>query len=393
MLEISAEDARRVLLLEQGLLADPERKATPSSVLRMVRKLGFVQLDSIPVVARAHDLTLRARLEGYRPAMLKSLIERRRSLFEHWTHDASVIPVEWYPHWRHRSRRMIAATRTREWIDEKMGAGESERVLAETRKRIADHGPLRSRDFSVPEEGGEAGWWNWKPHKAALEYLWWSGELTVSARHRFEKVYDLSERVFPEAHGDAVPALEETVRFACSEAIARLGCGTAGEIAAYFDLVSVSDARRWCVAEVEQGQLLEAIVGQRRVFAVKNFVARLRRAQRDLESGSDSMRLLAPFDPVVRDRRRALRLFGFDYRFEAYVPEAKRVYGYYVMPILQQDQIVGRCDLKTDRKRGVLEVKGVWWEDGRATRRGRHTLFEQALGKLAEFVLADHGQT
>ena len=127
MSEISAQDARRVLLLEQGLLDDPDRKATPAAVLKIVRQLGLVQLDSIPVIARAHDLTLRVRLEGYRPSMLKQLVEKRRALFEHWTHDASVIPVEWYGHWRHRFKLFLSPARIERGLGARLGENREQR--------------------------------------------------------------------------------------------------------------------------------------------------------------------------------------------------------------------------------------------------------------------------
>ena len=388
MIEISARDARLVLLHEQGLLGDTRRKATPAAVLKVVKQLGFVQLDSIPVVERAQHLTLRARLEGYRPQMLKHLVEKRRALFEHWTHDASIIPVEWYHHWRHRCSRFLDAGHISRWVESRIGSDDLDRVLAETLERIEKEGALRSRDFAPPPDGGQSGWWQWKPHKAALEYLWWAGELSISARERFEKVYDLSHRTYADAHAKDTPPLAETIDFACSEAIARLGSGTPAEIAAFFDIVTVAEARQWCADAALSGRLQVAKVDGRSAFAACDFSKRLRRAERALAGLSDELRLLAPFDPVVRDRKRALRLFGFDYRFEAYVPAPKRVYGYYVLPILQRDQIVGRCDLKTDRKGGRLEVIGIWWEDGKTkATRDRERRFEQALAKLESFVL------
>ena len=390
MREISAQEARRVFLLEQGLLNDPDRAASPAAVLRVIRQLGFVQLDSIPVVARAHDLTLRARLEDYRPSMLKHLLERRRSLFEHWTHDASVIPVEWYAHWRHRSHRFLDAPWVKRWLDARMGGtrAERERVFAETITRIASEGPLCSRDFKAPDGAGGGGWWEWKPHKAALEFLWWSRELSVTARRRFEKVYDLSERVYPDEHAWDHPPIEETIDFACSEAIARLGCATAAEIASYFEIARLPEVRRWCARAVTDGRLEAVSIGGRPAFAVPNFATRLRRAERLIGDRDSRMRLLAPFDPIVRDRARALRLFDFDYRFEAYVPAAKRRYGYYVLPILQGERIVGRCDLKTDREQGEVKVLGLWWEDGQSSGRRRSDLFEEARAKLEQFVTA-----
>jgi len=388
VLEITHQDARRILLLEQGLLADPQRKATPTSVLKLVRQLGFVQLDSIPVIDRAHHLTLRARLEGYRPKMLKRLIEHRRALFEHWTHDASVIPVEWLHYWRHRCSRFLAKPHVASWLETRIGKADSGRVIAETLGRIRDEGPLRSRDFAAPEGGGDNGWWRWKPHKAALEYLWWSGELTISGRDGFQKIYGITELCYPEAYAKEEPTVEEMIDFACTEALARLGCGTPAEIAAYFDLVTLPEARQWCADSAEEGTIQSATVEGNRTFAVNNFTSRLRRAEKLLESHGDELRFLSPFDPIIRDRKRALRLFDFDYRFEAYVPQPKRIYGYYVLPILQRDQITGRCDLKYHRDQSRLEMKGIWWEKklpARAEKR-RSRLFDHALSKLEEYL-------
>src|SRR5882672_9549266 len=188
---VSCDAARRLLLGAQGLLDDPAARATQRRVQELIERMGFVQIDSINVVERAHHLTLASRLDGYRHAMLASLLESERLLFEQWTHDASAIPTAWFPHWRHRFDRARRRIRANAWWRERMGP-RPQRILDEVLARIERDGPLQSRDFDDrkdPDDGGanatsaagaEQGWWSWKPQKAALEYLWRTGELSVA---------------------------------------------------------------------------------------------------------------------------------------------------------------------------------------------------------------------
>ncbi|HEX8338581.1 MAG TPA: crosslink repair DNA glycosylase YcaQ family protein, partial [Pyrinomonadaceae bacterium] len=204
---VSAEQARLLLLGAQGLLADPARAATTAGVFDLVRRMGFVQLDSISYVERAHHLTLSSRLHAYRREHLARLLERDRSLFEHWTHDASAVPTEWFAHWKPRFARAAARIRANGWWRERMGA-DAERIIDSVRARIVREGALRSQDFEH-ERGQVSAWWGWKPQKAALEYLWHTGELVVVRRESFQKVYDLTARVFPEQHRATAPTEEE----------------------------------------------------------------------------------------------------------------------------------------------------------------------------------------
>jgi uncharacterized protein YcaQ len=369
-----AEIARLLFLEGQGLLGDPERPASAAAVLRAVEALGFVQLDSIATVARAHHLTLAARLFRYRPATLRVLAEDRRLLFENWTHDASLIPTRWYPHWQHRFARARERVASNKWWQERFGA-DPDRTLREVERRIRREGPLRAADFEG-ERTGEKGWWGWKPAKAALELLWRSGRLGVTRRHHFQKVYDLSERVLPVEHALPAPSWDEHVAWACTTALERLGFATAREIACFWGAVGVADVRAWCARALQTGTIVAL---DRATFALADWPARASR----LRPAPDVVRLLSPFDPVVRDRARALRLFAFDYRFEAFVPEPHRRYGYYVLPILERDRLVGRLDARTHREADALEVLGLWWEPGiRDTRRRREQL-ASALSRLA----------
>jgi uncharacterized protein YcaQ len=376
---LTATQGRRLLLAGQALLGPP-----PAGGLEgLIQQLGYVQLDSINVVERAHHLILGCRSPDYDPAQLEALLDGRR-LFEHWTHDAAAIPLQWYPHWQVRFSRSRARILASPWWRKRMG-DQVEPLLAQVLARIRAEGPLRSADFEHPRQGGEPGWWGWKPQKAALELLWHTGELAVAGREHFHKSYDLAERVFPEAHARPAPDPEAHLRWACATALERLGTATPRQLAAYWDAVEPAEAALWCAAAQAAGEIerveLEAADGgpARPCFAVPDWRERLAEPQ-------ERMVILCPFDPILRDRARTRALFGFDYRFEAFVPEAGRQFGYYVLPLLERDALVGRLDAKCHRERGVLEVKGLWWEAGVRPAKARLRRLRTALEALARRI-------
>jgi uncharacterized protein len=374
----------------QGLLAEPARAATPAALLGLVTRMGFVQLDSISYVERAHHLTLFSRLDSYRREHFARLLERDRTLFEHWTHDASAVPTCWFAHWKPRFARAGARIRANRWWGERMG-GDPDRVVEAVRNRIAREGPLRSQDFEHAR-GQSSAWWGWKPQKAALEYLWHTGELAVARRESFQKVYDLTERVFPELHRAPAPAEEEHVEWACATALERLVLATPKELAEFWEAVEVAQAKLWCERAAREGRVVHVLVEShdatqkaRPAYALPDWERRLHR----LPEPPPRTRLLSPFDPVLRDRARAQRLFGFDYRFEAFVPGPARRFGYYVLPVLEGERLVGRIDPKLLRGEGVLEVRRVFWEPGVRPTRQRLKGLEEAAENLARFLGAE----
>jgi hypothetical protein len=383
---IPALDAARLLLGAQGLLADPGRRATKAELTRTIERMGFVQVDTINVAGRAHDLTLFSRLEGYRPSQLASLVERDRALFEGWTHDASIIPTAWYPHWKPRFSRDRVRIESHAWWQNLLGP-ETERICAHVLERITAEGPLGSADFDHPEKRGP--WWGWKPQKAALDYLWRTGRLAIAGRVNFHKRYDLAERVLPEAHLSPEPDPETHRQWVFSSSAERLVIFTPKELAAFWEALDLAEARAWCQEAASAGRVVPVRVARaeegaeaQAAWAFPDWEDRLAR----LPEVPDTLRLLSPFDPVLRDRGRALARFGFDYRFEAFTPEAKRQYGYYVLPILEGDQLVGRLDPKLHRDRGLLEVRGLWWESRIKATKARMRRLEEALGRLAVFL-------
>lgn len=396
---VTAEEARLLLMGTLGLLEDPARPVTPAVLRKLVEQMGFVQLDSINVVERAHHLTLSSRLDNYRHEHFTTLVEKRRSLFEHWTHDASVIPTKWFAHWKPRFESSRERLMNNGWWKERIGE-EPVRIIDEVRSRIAREGPLRSQDFeherngdgsSSSGAGASSAWWGWKPQKAALEFLWWTGELMVSRRDGFQKVYDLTERVFPLQHIAPRPDEGEHTEWACRTALERLVIATPKELAEFWDAVGIAQAKRWCEDALRDGSIVPVSVESADAaklsesFATADWQQKLKR----LPPAPERLRLLSPFDPVLRDRARARRLFGFDYRFEAFVPGPKRQYGYYVLPILEGDRLVGRLDPKFERREGLLKVHQIYWEpDVRVTRLRRKGLNE-ALERLARLIGAE----
>jgi uncharacterized protein YcaQ len=379
---LPASAARRLLLSGQGLLTDPAGPATEARVAALVEQLGYVQVDSINVVARAHHLTLWSRLDGYRPALLTRLLEHRRRLFEHWTHDASVISTRWYAHWHHRFARDAERVRGSAWWRERLGA-RPQATLEALLERVAREGPLGTADLEGPRVPG--GWWAWTPEKAALEYLWRTGKLLVARRDNFQKVYDLAERVLPEVAKAPASTPAEHLEWAMRTALERLGAGTPTELAHFLGAVGPAEARAWCAAGLARGALvavaLEAADGSAPAVGVA--APGWREAARALPPAPARTRLLSPFDPVVRDRRRARRLFGFDFRFEAFTPAAKRQHGYYVLPVLEGERLLARVDLKHRREAGELALQGQWWEPGVAATRRRRAGLDEALERLA----------
>ena len=354
-------EARKLFLARHGLLAPPRTQRVGA----LLDALGFVQVDSVLTLARAHDLILWSRSPGYRPADLQALV-RSRGAFEHWTHDASVIPMAAWPHWRHRFAR------DRERLDARWEGwhgpgfrGEIDRTLA----HVAANGTTLSGDL---HDGAarEAGWWNWHPGKVALEYLWRVGELSVSHREGFQKVYDLTERVIPEEVRRQAPSLEETVRWAGDAALDRLGFATPGEIAVFLALLTPAEAQTWTREALARGEAEEVLVegadGRLRRSLARPGTAEEAAA---LPEPSNRLRLLSPFDPALRDRARAERLFGFRYRIEIFVPAAKRRFGYYVFPLLEGTRLVARTDVALQG--GTLTLRALWTEPGVRWGQGR----------------------
>jgi uncharacterized protein YcaQ len=376
-------DAARRLFLDRHALAEaPTGPASGAALADLIRRIGFVQIDSINTVARAHQMILWSRRQSYQPAALERLLERDRLMWEHWTHDASILPVEMFAHWTHRFARNRARLVERWTGWQRDGFHEK---FDEVLQRVADHGPVTAAEVGEGEARGSGGWWDWHPSKAALEYLWHVGELSITRREGFRKVYDLTERVIPADHRAARPERAESVDVLCAAALDRLGFATSGEIAAYWAEVSPTEAKDWVAAQLKSGALIEVKVegadGASRLHVMHPEVF-----ETDPTEVTGRLRILSPFDPALRDRKRAERLFGFHYRIEVFVPEPQRKFGYYVFPVMEGARLIGRIDAKAFRDEDCLRVRAFWPEAGVRMGAGRIARLENELARLARFA-------
>jgi uncharacterized protein YcaQ len=375
-IEFSTEAARTLLLAAQGLGSVPKR-ATKDDVRRTIRRMGVLQIDSISVIARSPYLVLWSRIGEYDPVWLDELLAEG-ALFEYWSHAACFIPIEDYGLYR---RLMLDKTdKTRVWMEAHPDA------LEHVMGHIRNEGPVRSAEF-VRTDGKAGGWWEWKPEKRALEHLFAAGELMISHRENFHRVYDLRERVLANAlptWEDALAPTEHEVRRALAlKAVRALGVAVARWVPDYFRTPKKGAAS--LLGELaDEGSLLRAEIEDEPAY-VHPENARLAEEVLSGRTRSSVTTLLSPFDPVVWDRARALELFGFDYKIEVYTPAARRRYGYYSLPILHDGALVGRLDAKAHRKEGLFEVKATHLEPGVAASEGLVSGVAGALRACADW--------
>ncbi|HYO41416.1 MAG TPA: crosslink repair DNA glycosylase YcaQ family protein [Nocardioidaceae bacterium] len=361
---LSAVAARRVALAAQGF-RDP-RHTVPSmrTFRRTLARTAVLQIDSVNVLQRAHYMPLYSRMGPYDIGLLHRAAEAPpRRIVEYWAHVAAFMPVELWPHMRHRMRHY------REQGHAWMGLPERQELAGSLVREIADRGASTARDLDDGLPARKEHWgWNWSETKKALEYLFLAGELAVAGRTtQFERLYDLPARVVPPEHLHAPePSEADAAVELLRRAAVASGVGTEPDLRDYFRM-PVELARAALAALVDAGELLPVRVeGWDRPAYLHRDAALPRRV--------DARALLSPFDPLVWRRERTERLFGFHYRIEIYVPENRRVHGYYVLPFLLGDRIVARVDLKAERRSGTLQVLSAFAEPAAPAR----TAFELA---------------
>lgn len=349
---LSPKIARRIALAAQGFgrtrPAQPDRR----HVRDVARRLGVIQIDSVNVVTRTHYLPAFSRLGDYpREALEAEAWGPRRSLFEYWGHEASMMPLELQPLFRWRMERARDGAmwtglarfgrERRDYIDN---------ILAEIERR----GPVTGGDFAEGPRG-QPGWWEWSDGKRALEWLFWAGLITTKTRNGFERVYDLTERALPARIVDLpTPDEAEAQRELIRIAARAQGVATAADLRDWFRL-PLADSKARIAELVEAGELTPVHVKGWRHPA---YLAPGARTPRRVTGAA----LLSPFDNLIWTRERTERLFGVRVRLEIYTPAHKRAHGYYVLPFLEDEAITARVDLKADRKGGVLRVQAAWRE-------------------------------
>lgn len=367
---------RRLALDAQGLLQAQPFGRGPAGARKAIDHIGYVQIDTISVVERAHHHVFHSRVPGFKPAMTHQML-LDRDIFEYWSHAAAFLPIADFRfslpykhaikngqvHWhKHRDKKLMDA------------------LLA----RIRSEGPLRSRDLETGA-AKRAGWWDWKPAKKALEQLYMEGDLMVSDREGFQKTYDLTERVLPSHVNTRMPALEE---FAAHMVDRQLRCHGLVTLKGLTYLRRNTGLRRAVKALVDerlaQGALEQVQVGRGDIFYLEAGAL-----ERRLPRLNDRMLILSPFDNSVIQRDRLKALFQYDYQIECYVPEAKRRYGYFCLPLLYRDVFIGRMDCKAHRKDRHLEIKSLYWEPHDFEEDAVIAAFADAITRFRDFQQCD----
>ncbi len=367
-LSLSLDQARRLALSAQGFGArSPAGEVKAARLNGLIERLGVVQIDSVNAVVRSHYLPLFSRLGDYAPSLLEDAAwgrGKRRTLFEYWGHEASLMPFAFYPLMRWRMQRAAQgqgiyqqlATFGREQQDV------VQRVLATVRDQGATGaGALTTR----VERAGP--WWDWSAEKMALEWLFAAGEVTVAGRRGFERLYDLPERVLPGTwlnHPDVPEA--EAQRQLLLHAATALGVATEKDLRDYFRLDPKDSQAR--LAELLEAGALQAVSVQgweKTAYSLPSL---------SISRSVKTSALLSPFDSLIWERTRTERLFDFRYRLEIYTPQAKRVYGYYVLPFLHNERLAARVDLRAERSSGRLLVHALHEESVALDEEGVHAL-------------------
>lgn len=355
-MKIDLAEARWVALHAQGLDEGHMPQEGSEGIEQVIARLGHVQIDTISVVERAHHHILWARSRRYDPQWLHDLQANGRRIFEYWWRwGASYLPMEDYRFYATRMRAFAAAPKTRRWCEQ------NAELVASVLRRIREEGPLGSADFAAPPGARRSGWWDWKPAKVALETLFSMGTLMVAERRSFQRVYDLTERVLPAGTSTAEPSQEELARFVVRRALRSDGLATEADMR--FGLSNPEVVFQALRVLVDSGEVVPIAVDGVRpdgYYALSGTLA---------EACSGYMpctrvHLLSPFDNLVARRGRLRELFGFDYALECYLPAAKRLHGYFSLPILWGDRFVGRVDAKAERRKCTLVLRSLELDPG-----------------------------
>ncbi len=373
--KIDNRNMRHLWLDTNLLVSNPDEQL---DILQIIKKLGFIQLDSIQNVARAHHHILWSRNSGYNEAILDQLLCSKQYIFEHFTHDASVIPMEFYPIWGRQFQRM--ERKMSKYYD----LSDLEFWRDQIILKITNDGAVSTRDFKSKINTNKK-IWSRPPHKRMLEYLWYAGELATSHRKKFIKFYDMAKNVIPKEifyknHRDM-----QQINWLCHGALDRLAVATPKEIKSFWDATDIGEVKSWLdinLSEIIPVEWQAADGSYIKSFAFNNIDQRIN----DLTPLSDQIRIINPFDPLVRDRQRLKNIFNIDYKIEIFLPKEKRIWGYYVYLLLQGDNFIGRIEAKADRKTGILNIINFWPENDIEWSKQQRDGLDLELSKFAKLA-------
>ncbi len=378
MIEVSKSQSRRIAV-EASFSSESKHRGSDTT-LEIVEHLGYVQIDTISVIERAHHHVFWARQGNYESANLDHLLSEEKSVFEHWAHAVAYLPMKDYRYFRPN----IEAYRkpTAKWQQERYATAKP--LFKQVLKRIEKEGPLGSKDFEHKRKRTGEGWWDWKPAKIALEYLYLQGDLMVASRHNFQRRYDLTERVLPADLDTSSPSPVTRAEHQINGALQSMGLARESDINRYLQVTDRKSIKLVLKELVQQRDILELRIkgNENDVFFAKP--GALETLEKKRISGK-KMRILSPFDNLIIQRDWMRQVFDFDYTIECYVPAPKRKYGYFVCPILWGNDIVARVDMKADRKAGKLNVNGLYYEPSLKHRAAFDNAFGKVVGEFARF--------
>ncbi|GEB46221.1 hypothetical protein MTE01_21660 [Microbacterium testaceum] len=351
-------DARRIALAAQGFARPRPATVGTRQITGVLHRMRILQIDSVNVFSRSHYMPLFARLGPYDPALLDKLaFSRRPTWVESWAHVASLVSVDDWPLLQFRRDELRAKYSRDAWAEA------NQPLLRWLRDELADRGPLRPAEIEHDARSGSRGsWWGWDDVKNGLERLWLFGDVAIAGRRGFERRYALASDVLPPAALETSVARAEAIRELVRRAAIAYGVATAADLADYWRIRDRPAVMTGIHDLVDAGELIPVSVEGWQVAGrpAKTWLHRDAARPRKVDAAA----ILTPFDPVVWFRDRAERLFDFDYRIEIYTPAPQRRYGYYSLPVLVGDDVVGRIDLKADRASRALRVQSAWWEAG-----------------------------
>lgn len=337
------------------LLNSPELPEGREGVALTIEKLGYIQIDTISVVQRAHHHTIWTRFPDYDPEMLHTLQAEDRRIFEFWGHAASYLPMKDYRYYLPRMRSF--SDPKDKWAKQRLR--KCGHLMNGVLDRIRNEGPLGSKDFKSNPDAEHGQWWDWKPAKIALELLFWRGDLMITERCNFHRMYDLTERVLPDNVDTSMPSDDELGRFLVRRALSSYGIATAKEIVNHLHTAGRDTVLNAVQELVDEGAVIKVSVENEDGYYTLSDTVRNSTLS---TCAAPEVSLLSPFDNLIIQRDRTRRLFGFDYVLECYMPKEKRKHGYYVLPVLWGDRLVGRLDPKADRKNRRMIIRNLRFE-------------------------------
>jgi len=367
----------RAFVLKKQLLNTTRKLRGKQGVMGIIDTLGYIQIDTINVIERSHHLVLFARCPDYKQQFLYELQAKDKEIFEYRAHAASFIPMKDF---RYYIRKMKEKPKKDSWYD--TWTKKYRNLLKKTKSRIEKEGPLAASDFKDNINRKRGPWWDWKPAKAALEILFWNGELMIRERRKFQRVYDLSERVLPKDIDTTLPSIDDEKEFFIRRALKAMGVATIQDINKYIG--TSGRLNQWVDQMVKSGQILELTIKglNKSYYILTKDLEEIRKSKRAI---SPRVRFLSPFDNSIILRDRTSALFNFDYSLEAYVPKSKRKYGYFCLPILWRNRLVGRIDPKADRIKKVLIINNLHLENTKLDHQQFLPKLSQTLSAFAQF--------